>query len=129
MLIGLIIYGLYQIWDALVLFINNCAKSFIDFSFLISTLVSKFISDIISVLVSVPWFVWVIIAIPMIVFGYSYVWYYHKNYPAKFERKLYSLKMVLTSTGCFLVLVLVALSIILLSILLCILWNLSIIAI
>lgn len=91
--IGLFVYALYQIWDVLVSFINNCVKSVVDFGFLVISLVGKFISDIIYVLVSVPWFVWVSIFIPILIIGYSYIWCYHKNYPAKFARKLYWVKM------------------------------------
>lgn len=95
--IGLFAYGLSRIWDMLVECITNYVKSVMNLWFLVVSSVSKFISDIISVLTSVPWFVWVGISVPMAILVYSYVWCYRKNYPVKFERKIYSIKDVLTS--------------------------------
>ncbi|MCK9577443.1 MAG: pentapeptide repeat-containing protein [Clostridia bacterium] len=96
-IIGLCVYGLSQIWDRVIVFMTSCAKLLSDFVFLVASLLLTLISDILSVLVFVPWFVWVSIAVPMIIIGYSYVWCYRKNYPAKFERKLHSIQMMLSS--------------------------------
>lgn len=42
-------------------------------------------------LTEVPWYVWIIIAIPSIVIGYSYLWCYQKQYPGEIMRKFKSL--------------------------------------